>query len=100
MKIYLCFRSFRKEMLDDVMKQIMAMGLKISGPISLPIQRKRFTVNCSPHIYKKSREQFEIATHSRLMIISEENANTRVFLTLLENIICGGVELKIKLVTQ
>jgi small subunit ribosomal protein S10 len=44
-------------------------GAKVKGPVPLPIDMEKFTVNMSPHVDKKSREQFEIRTHRRVIII-------------------------------
>ncbi len=51
-------------------------GAKVSGPIPLPTKIERYTVLRSPHIDKKSREQFEIRTHKRLVEISEQTGKT------------------------
>ncbi|MBN2429884.1 MAG: 30S ribosomal protein S10 [Acidobacteria bacterium] len=51
-------------------------GAKVSGPIPLPTTINRFTVNRSPHVDKKSREQFEIRTHKRLIDILEPTPDT------------------------
>ena len=51
-------------------------GAKVAGPIPLPTAIARWTVNRSPHVDKKSREQFEMRTHKRLIDISEYNNET------------------------
>lgn len=51
-------------------------GARVSGPIPLPTSINRFTVNRSPHVHKKSREQFEIRTHKRLIDILEPTPET------------------------
>ncbi len=51
-------------------------GAKVAGPIPLPTRREIYTVNRSPFIDKKSREQFEIRTHKRIIDITEPNART------------------------
>jgi small subunit ribosomal protein S10 len=51
-------------------------GAKVSGPVPLPTRIERYTVLRSPHIDKKSREQFEIRTHKRIIDISEQTAKT------------------------
>lgn len=53
-----------------------ATGARVHGPIPLPTKIERYTVLRSPHIDKKSREQFEIRTHMRLIDISEPSAKT------------------------
>ena len=69
-------------------------GGTISGPIPLPTRRKVYTVLRSPHIDKKSREQFELRTHKRLIDIHEANARTAEVLNRL--VVPAGVFVKIK----
>jgi small subunit ribosomal protein S10 len=69
-------------------------GAKVSGPIPLPTHIERYTVLRSPHIDKKSREQFEIRTHKRLIDILEPTARTVDALAKLQ--IPAGVEISIK----
>jgi len=69
-------------------------GAKVSGPIPLPTKIERYTVLRSPHIDKKSREQFEIRTHKRLIEITEPTARTIEALGKLD--MPAGVEIKIK----
>ena len=51
-------------------------GAKVSGPIPLPTRIERYTVLRSPHVDKKSREQFEIRTHKRIIDINEPTSKT------------------------
>ena len=51
-------------------------GAEIKGPVPLPTRRSVYTVLRSPHVDKKSREQFEIRTHKRLIVISDVTPNT------------------------
>ena len=51
-------------------------GAKVSGPIPLPVKREIYTVNRSPVIDKKSREQFYLITHKRLLVLNEPTAKT------------------------
>lgn len=69
-------------------------GARVSGPIPLPTRIERYTVLRSPHIDKKSREQFEIRTHKRVIDILEPTARTVDALAKLE--IPAGVEISIK----
>ena len=69
-------------------------GAKVSGPIPLPTRIERYTVLRSPHINKKSREQFEIRTHKRLLEIVEPTAKTVDALGRLE--MPAGVDIRIK----
>jgi small subunit ribosomal protein S10 len=71
-------------------------GAKIIGPVPLPRHIQRFVVNRSPHVNKKSREQFEIRTHSRFIIISYPTPQTVDALMKID--IAAGVDVEIKLV--
>lgn len=66
----------------------------VHGPIPLPTQISRYTVNRSPHIDKKSREQFEIRTHKRLIDIIQPTARTIDALNKIQ--LPAGVDIKIK----
>lgn len=66
----------------------------VHGPIPLPTQISRYTVNRSPHIDKKSREQFEIRTHKRLIDIIEPSTRTIDALNKMQ--LPAGVDIKIK----
>jgi small subunit ribosomal protein S10 len=69
-------------------------GARVSGPIPLPTRIERYTVLRSPHIDKKSREQFEIRTHKRIIDIIEPTAKTIDALGRLE--MPAGVDIRIK----
>ncbi len=69
-------------------------GARVAGPIPLPTRREIYTVNRSPFIDKKSREQFEIRTHKRVIDITEWNARTTDALQRL--VVPAGVFLRIK----
>jgi len=60
----------------DIVRAVEKSGAPISGPIPLPTKTHRWTVLRSPHVNKKSREQFEIRTHKRIIDISDPNART------------------------
>ncbi len=66
-------KAFDHRILDNSTREIVntakRTGAQVRGPIPLPTGIERFTVNRSPHIDKKSREQFEIRTHKRLLDI-------------------------------
>ena len=66
-----------------------------AGPIPLPTEIERFTVNRSPHVDKKSREQFEIRTHRRLLDIVDPTPQTVDALMKLD--LAAGVDVEIKL---
>ena len=70
-------------------------GATIRGPIPLPTQIEKFTVNRSPHIDKKSREQFEIRTHKRVLDIVDPTPQTVDALMKLD--LSAGVDVEIKL---
>ena len=69
-------------------------GAHVAGPVPLPTRIERYTVLRSPHIDKKSREQFEIRTHKRIIYISEPNPKTVDALSKLN--MPAGVEIRIK----
>ena len=69
-------------------------GARVQGPIPLPTRIERYTVLRSPHIDKKSREQFEIRTHKRLLDIFEPTSQTVDALMKLE--LPAGVDVEIK----
>lgn len=99
-KIIIRLKAFDHELLDKATKEIVATvnrtGAEITGPIPLPRRIKRFTVNRSPHIDKKSREQFEIRTYMRLVIISYSTPQTVEALMKVD--LAAGVGVEIKLV--
>jgi small subunit ribosomal protein S10 len=69
-------------------------GAKVSGPIPLPTKIERYTVLRSPHVNKKSREQFEMRTHKRLIDILDTNEDTVEALMKLQ--LPAGVSVDIK----
>ena len=69
-------------------------GARVHGPVPLPTRVERYTVLRSPHIDKKSREQFEIRTHKRIMYISEPTAKTIDAISKLN--LPAGVDIRIK----
>lgn len=99
-KIIIRLMAFDHELLDRATKEIVATvnrtGATVRGPIPLPVRIKRFTVNRSPHIDKKSREQFEIRTYKRLVIIDYPTSQTVDALMKVD--LAAGVGVEIKLV--
>ena len=91
-------KAFEHRVLDQATSEIAATarrtGARVRGPIPLPTRIEKFTVLRSPHIDKKSREQFEIRTHKRIIDISEPNARTVEALNRL--VVPAGVLVKIK----
>ncbi|WOX79412.1 30S ribosomal protein S10 [Candidatus Shikimatogenerans bostrichidophilus] len=79
-----------------IIKSIDYTGVKIKGPIHLPTKRKVFTVLKSPHVHKKSREQFELCYHIRYLEILKANSITVNELMKLE--IASGVDVKFKII--
>ncbi|HBG45614.1 MAG TPA: 30S ribosomal protein S10 [Deltaproteobacteria bacterium] len=98
-KIRIRLKAFDHRLLDKSVKEIVETarrtGAQINGPIPLPTRINRFTVLRSPHVDKKSREQFEIRTHKRLMDIMEPTQNTVDALMKLD--LPAGVDVEIKL---
>ena len=91
-------KAFDHRILDASTREIVntakRTGAQVRGPIPLPTRIERFTVNRSPHIDKKSREQFEIRTHKRLIDIMQATAKTIEALNKLS--LPAGVDIKIK----
>ena len=73
-------KAFDHRVLDQSIREIVSTakrtGAQVCGPIPLPTRIEKFTVNRSPHVDKKSREQFEIRTHKRLLDIVEPTPKT------------------------
>ena len=69
-------------------------GARLAGPVPLPTEKNKWTVLRSPHVDKKSREQFEIRTHKRLIYISEPTGQTVDALSSLN--MPAGVDIRIK----
>jgi len=92
-------RAFDHRVLDHSTREIVntakRTGANIRGPIPLPTRIERFTVNRSPHIDKKSREQFEIRTHKRVLDIIDPTPQTVDALMKLS--LSAGVSVEIKL---
>ncbi len=92
-------KAFDHRVLDQSTGEIVSTakrtGAQVRGPIPLPTRIERFTVLCSPHIDKKSREQFEIRTHKRLLDIIDPTPQTVDALMKLD--LAAGVDVEIKL---
>ncbi len=97
-KIRLTLKSYDHQLLDGAVKQIVLTvkrtGSQILGPIPLPNRTKRFTVLRSPHVDKKSREQFELTTHKRILDIVSPAEQTMDALMKLN--ISAGVDVEIR----
>ncbi|WGH28132.1 MAG: 30S ribosomal protein S10 [Candidatus Shikimatogenerans bostrichidophilus] len=81
--------------IKKIIKSILSTGVKLKGPIPLPTKKKKFTVLKSPHVHKKSREQFELFNHIRYLEIL--NANTFTVNELMKLEIASGVDVQIKI---
>lgn len=96
--IRLKLQSFDSTLLDKAVKQIVLTakrtGAQLMGPVPLPNKRRCFTVLRSPHIDKKSREQFELTTHKRILDIIDPSDNTMNSLMKLN--ISSSVDVEIK----
>lgn len=92
-------KAFDHKLLDQSTNEIVntaeRTGAKVRGPIPLPLRKAIYTVNRSPHIDKKSREQFEIRTHKRLLDIIDWTPQTVEALMKLD--LAAGVDVQIKL---
>ncbi len=98
-KIRIKLKAYDHRLLDQSVKEIVdtaqRTGARISGPIPLPTKISKFTILRSPHVDKKSREQFEIRTHKRLIDIYDPTPDTVDALMKLE--LASGVDVEIKL---
>jgi small subunit ribosomal protein S10 len=92
-------RAYESKVLDASVKQIMDTAMRydanIIGPVPLPTEIKKYTVNRSAFIYKNTREQFEIRVHKRLIDIINPNAKTVEALTNLS--LPSGVDIDVKM---
>ena len=92
-------KAFDHRVLDQSTSEIVntakRTGAQVRGPIPLPTRIEKFTVLRSPHIDKKSREQFEIRTHKRLLDIVDPTPQTVDALMKLD--LASGVDVEIKL---
>ena len=91
-------KAYDHRVLDNSTKEIVntakRTGARVRGPIPLPTHIERFTVNRSPHVDKKSMDQFEMRTHKRLLDIIQPTAKTVDELKKLN--LPAGVDIKIK----
>ncbi len=97
--IRICLKAYDHQLLDqsviEIVNTAQSTGSRVIGPIPLPTKISRFTVLRSPHVDKKSREQFEIRTHKRILDILEPTPQTVDALMRLD--LPAGVDVKIKL---
>jgi len=97
-RIRVTLRGFDVRIIDQSAKKIVEtlkkVEAKVSGPLPLPTKIQKYTVLRSPHVNKKSREQFEMRTHKRLIDILEPNAKVLESLQKLE--LAAGVDVEIR----
>jgi small subunit ribosomal protein S10 len=98
-KIRIRMKAYDFKLLDqsagEIVDTAVRTGAKVAGPIPLPTRVTRYTVLRGPHIDKKSREQFEVRTHKRLIDILDPTPQTVDALMKLE--LSAGVDVEIKL---
>jgi small subunit ribosomal protein S10 len=98
-KIRIKLKAYDHRLLDQSVREIVdtaqRTGARLAGPVPLPTKISKFTILRSPHVDKKSREQFEIRTHKRLIDIYDPTPDTVDALMKLE--LASGVDVEIKL---
>jgi small subunit ribosomal protein S10 len=98
-KLRIRVRAYESKILDNSVKQIMDTALrydaKIIGPVPLPTEIKKYTVNRASFVYKNAREQFEMRIHKRLLDILSPNARVIEALTNLS--LPSGVNIDVKM---
>ena len=98
-KIRIKLRSYDHNLVDKstekIVKTVKNSGAVISGPIPLPTEKEVFTLLRSPHVNKKSREQFQLRTHKRIIEIFTPTQKTVDALSKLE--LPSGVDIQVKL---
>lgn len=97
-KIRIRLKAFDQRMLDrsvqDIVETAKRTGARVVGPIPLPTKREIYTVLRSPHVDRKSREQFETRTHIRVLDLLDPTLDTIDKLKVLP--VAAGVDIKIK----
>ena len=97
-KIRIRLKAYDHRLIDrsasEIVETAKRTGAQVRGPIPLPTKIEKFTVNRSPHVDKKSREQLEIRTHKRLLDIFEPTPQTVDALMKLD--LPAGVDVEIK----
>ena len=98
-KIRIRLRGYDHRLIDksaaEIIERAKRTGARIAGPVPLPTGINRYTVLRSPHVNKKSREQFEVRTHKRVLDILEPKQQTIDALMKLD--LASGVDVEIKL---
>lgn len=92
-------RAYDNKLIDQSVRQIVETteryGGKVIGPVPLPTETRKYTVNRSTFVHKDSREQFEMRTHKRLMDIM--NAGSKVVDALMSLNLPAGVDIEVKM---
>ncbi len=98
-KIRIKLRAYDSKVIDNSAKQIietaLRYGIEVSGPVPLPTETHKYTVNRSSFVHKDSREQFEMRTHKRLIDIL--TPNPKLIDALMNLTLPAGVEIEIKM---
>ena len=98
-RIRIRLKAFDHRLIDqstaEIVETAKRTGAQVRGPIPLPTLIEKFTVNRSPHVDKKSREQFEIRTHKRVLDIVDPTPQTVDALMKLD--LSAGVDVEIKI---
>ena len=99
-KVRIKIKSFDHSLVDQsaekIVKTVRTSGAIVTGPIPLPTHKRVYTVLRSPHVNKKAREQFQLASHKRLMDIYSSSSKTIDALMKLE--LPSGVHVEIKVI--
>ena len=97
-KLHIKLKAYDHRVLDQaagkVVEAVKRTGGEISGPIPLPTEIEKFTILRAVHKYKDSREQFEMRTHKRLIVINNPSKETVEVLTRVD--LPSGVDIKVE----
>ena len=92
-------KAFDHRLIDrsaaEIVETAKRTGARVKGPIPLPTRKERFTILISPHVNKDARDQYEIRTHKRLVVIVQPTEKTVDALMKLD--LAAGVDVQIKL---
>lgn len=105
-KIIIQFKTFNYKLLDKLLQKLLQKGyllnIKCKGPIYLPSRKKLFTVLKSPHVNKTARDQFQLITHKRLLVLyydSSDYSKLKLYLNYIKSL-SGGIQIKIKYINN
>ncbi|MDD3399603.1 MAG: 30S ribosomal protein S10 [Candidatus Paceibacterota bacterium] len=98
-KLRIKLRAYDHKVIDNSARQIvetaLRYGAEVSGPVPLPTETRKYTVNRSTFVHKDAREQYEMRTHKRLIDIM--NPNPRIIDALMNLTLPAGVDIEIKM---